>query len=185
MSAAFTEVADRVWVYANDCGPNSGVILGDDGIMVVDGQPNVAAAADLADRIAALGAGRVTSVALTHFHASRWAHIDVFPGAALITSRKCRTEMLHRGAGELEVAHLRDGVDVSPGGLTAPPDARLAFKSGLSVFLGGRKVEILHFGRGHTSGDAVVWVQDAGAMLTGDLVERDVTPFVGGAAAPE
>ena len=181
----FQEIADGVWRFAADGGPNSGVIVGDDGVMVVDGQPNAAAAAALAERVTALRAGPVRWLALTHFHASRWAHLDVFPEAAVITSRKCRTELLHRGAGELEVAHLRDSVDIAPGGVMEPPDARLAFKSGLSVFLGSRKVELLHFGRGHTSGDAVAWVQDAGALFTGDLVERGVAPFIGDAAAPD
>ncbi len=188
MSAAadlFETVAEGVWVYSAAGGPVSGVIVGDQGVMVVDGQPNAAAAAALAERVAGLGAGPVTWIALTHFHASRWAHLDVFPDADLVTSRKCRTEMLHRGAGELEIAHLRDGVDVRPGGLEAPPVASLAFKSGLSVFLGHRKVDLLHFGAGHSSGDSVVWVQDAGALFAGDLVERGVTPFVGDATAGE
>lgn len=182
---ALTEIADRIWVYSVGDGPVSGVIAGDDGLMVVDGQANARAAADLSKQIAKLDLGPVRWVALTHFHASRWAHLDVFPGAEIITSRKCRTEMLHRGAGELEVGHLRDGVDLSPGGVAAPPEARFTFKSALGLFLGGRKVELLHFGRGHTSGDAVAWVQDAGAMFSGDLVERGVTPFIGDALAAE
>ena len=181
----FIEVADGVWSFAVDGGPNSGVVIGDEATLVVDGQPNATAASALAEKVASLGAPPVQWVALTHFHASRWAHLDVFPDAGLITSRKCRTEMLHRGVGELAVAHLRDGVDLSAGGLEAPPAARMAFKSALSVFLGSRKVEILHFGRGHTSGDAALWVQDAGALFTGDLVEREVAPFIGDASAPE
>lgn len=183
--ASFEEVADGIWVYTPLNGPNSGVIRGDDELLVVDGQPNAAAASDLASNIAALGLGEVAWVALTHFHASRWAHLDVFPKAQVITSRKCRTEMLHRGAGELAVAHLRDGVDLSVGGITQPPVSRLAFKTGLSAFLGARKVELLHFGRGHTSGDIVVWVQDAGVLFTGDLLECGVTPFIGDASAPD
>lgn len=183
--ADFTEVAEGVWRFAADGGPNSGVVIGEEATLVVDGQPNAAAARAFAMKIAALGAPPVEWVALTHFHASRWAHLDVFPGAALIASRKCRTEMLHRGAGELAVAHLRDGVDLSPGGIDQPPAPRLAFKSALSVFLGARKVELLHFGRGHTSGDAALWVQDAGALFTGDLVETEVAPFIGDASAPE
>ena len=33
----FQEIADGVWRFAADGGPNSGVIVGDDGVMVVDG----------------------------------------------------------------------------------------------------------------------------------------------------
>ena len=51
---ALTEIADRIWVYSVGDGPVSGVIAGDDGLMVVDGQANARAAADLSKQIAKL-----------------------------------------------------------------------------------------------------------------------------------
>ena len=37
--------------------------------------------------------------------------------------------------------------------------------------LGGRRVEIVHLGRGHTDGDLVVVVPDANVIFAGDLIE--------------
>jgi glyoxylase-like metal-dependent hydrolase (beta-lactamase superfamily II) len=51
------------------------------------------------------------------------------------------------------------------------------------VDLGDRLVELIHPGRGHTGGDAVVRVPDADVVFAGDLVEesalREATPGFG------
>ena len=40
----------------------------------------------------------------------------------------------------------------------------------MTIYLGQRRVELLHLGRAHTAGDIVAWVPDAGVMYTGDIV---------------
>jgi glyoxylase-like metal-dependent hydrolase (beta-lactamase superfamily II) len=45
--------------------------------------------------------------------------------------------------------------------------------------LGGRRVEVAHLGRGHTSGDLVVVVPDADLLVVGDLVESAAPPSLG------
>lgn len=45
-----------------------------------------------------------------------------------------------------------------------------------TVEVGGRRVELRHFGRGHTAGDLVVHVPDAGVLIAGDLVEEGAPP---------
>jgi glyoxylase-like metal-dependent hydrolase (beta-lactamase superfamily II) len=49
----------------------------------------------------------------------------------------------------------------------------------MTVYLGKRKVEIMHLGRAHTAGDAVVWVPDAEVMFTGDIVEYHSACYCG------
>jgi len=46
---------------------------------------------------------------------------------------------------------------------------RVTFTDEASVFLGGKEVRAKYFGRGHTSGDAVVYFPDLRAIHTGDL----------------
>ena len=46
------------------------------------------------------------------------------------------------------------------------------FSSVRVLDLGDRQVELVHPGRGHTAGDAVVRVADADVVLAGDLVEE-------------
>jgi glyoxylase-like metal-dependent hydrolase (beta-lactamase superfamily II) len=50
----------------------------------------------------------------------------------------------------------------------------LTFDRELRIDLGGREVRVLHFGRGNTPGDAVLFVPDAEVVATGDLVVAPV-----------
>jgi glyoxylase-like metal-dependent hydrolase (beta-lactamase superfamily II) len=60
-----------------------------------------------------------------------------------------------------------------------PPNRTVHTESTMDI--GGRVLELRHFGRGHTDGDLVVAVPDAGVLLTGDLVEQGGPPsFVDG-----
>jgi glyoxylase-like metal-dependent hydrolase (beta-lactamase superfamily II) len=46
----------------------------------------------------------------------------------------------------------------------------------VTVDIGGREVHLHHLGRGHTEGDVVVWIPDAGVLVAGDLVEEGNPP---------
>ncbi|MEL6794944.1 MAG: MBL fold metallo-hydrolase, partial [Pseudomonadota bacterium] len=61
-------------------------------------------------------------------------------------------------------------------GLTYPTTT---FSESATVYLGSRKVEIMHLGRAHTAGDAVVWVPDQEVMFTGDIVEYHSACYCG------
>jgi glyoxylase-like metal-dependent hydrolase (beta-lactamase superfamily II) len=61
-------------------------------------------------------------------------------------------------------------------GLTWPT---LTFNDKMTVYLGNRKVEIMHLGRAHTAGDAVVYVPDQNVMFTGDIVEYHSACYCG------
>lgn len=49
----------------------------------------------------------------------------------------------------------------------------------MTVYLGRRRVDLLHLGRAHTAGDIVAWVPDAGVMMTGDIVESHSACYCG------
>ena len=58
-----------------------------------------------------------------------------------------------------------------------PPDRTLTIAADVDV--GGRRVELRYLGRGHTDGDIVVNVPDAGVLFAGDLLENGATPWFG------
>lgn len=61
----------------------------------------------------------------------------------------------------------------------------IVFDETLRLDIGGRVVEIHHFGRGNTPGDAVVYVPEARVAWTGNLVLGVGMPFlIEGGAAP-
>ncbi len=67
---------------------------------------------------------------------------------------------MFRGLGEW-VARQLEGVE-----LVAPD---LVYDGSYDLDLGGRVVHLRPTGRGHTKGDQVVTIPDAGVMFTGDL----------------
>ena len=69
------------------------------------------------------------------------------------------------------------GAETIPG-LTHPTDT---FDDAMTIDLGNRTVELRHLGRGHTSGDLVVWLPDEGICFAGDLVEAQAAPYMGDA----
>ena len=72
---------------------------------------------------------------------------------------------------------LFQGAETIPG-LTRP---RLTFDDELVLEVGGRRVELRFLGRGHTSGDLVVWLPEERVCFAGDLVEAQAAPYMGDA----
>ncbi|HEX7191761.1 MAG TPA: MBL fold metallo-hydrolase [Thermoanaerobaculia bacterium] len=58
------------------------------------------------------------------------------------------------------------------------------FSDSLTLFLGKREVDIRFLGRGNTAGDTVVYIPDAKALMTGDLLVGPI-PFATGAYISE
>jgi glyoxylase-like metal-dependent hydrolase (beta-lactamase superfamily II) len=81
------------------------------------------------------------------------------------------------------IAHRNNRANMVRSKLAAPP--RVVFSDQAAVFLGGVEAQAIHFGRGHTNGDAVIYFPDLRTVHTGDLVVRGkrtdgstLTPFV-------
>ena len=72
------------------------------------------------------------------------------------------------------------GAETIPG-LTHPTET---FDDAMTLDLGNRSVELRHLGRGHTSGDIVVWLPDEGIFFAGDLVEAQAAPYMGEPTSP-
>ena len=49
----------------------------------------------------------------------------------------------------------------------------------MSVYLGNRRVDLMHLGRAHTAGDIVINVPDQNVMFTGDIVEYHSACYCG------
>ncbi len=49
----------------------------------------------------------------------------------------------------------------------------------MSVYLGKRRIDLMHLGRAHTAGDIVIHVPDQNVMFTGDIVEYHSACYCG------
>jgi glyoxylase-like metal-dependent hydrolase (beta-lactamase superfamily II) len=169
---SFDQIGAGLFAYTAEGDPNSGVIVGDDSVMVVDAQATPAAASDLIARVAEATDRPIKYVLLTHYHAARALGAPAFKGAEILASDATRGLIAERGKQDVEseiarFPRLFRALEAPPA-LTWPT---VTFPDQISVWLGRREVRIMHIGRGHTAGDVIAVVPDAGAVFAGDLVE--------------
>ncbi|MCW2775160.1 MAG: beta-lactamase domain protein [Nocardioides sp.] len=175
---AFTEVADRIWVARYDWfDVNVTLVGGDRGLLVVDTHASGPAARGVIDDVRRLGVGEVVGLVNTHEHFDHTfgnAEFRAAYGELPIHAHEIAAERTV-SAGE-RIKGLYDDEPDDPHReevqATEIVAADHTFSSAVALDLGDRMVELVHPGRGHTSGDLVVRVPDADVMLAGDLVEE-------------
>ncbi len=176
--SGFVEIADRCWVARYDfLDVNVGVIGGDRGLVVVDTHASEADARRVLGSLRLLGHGEVVAIVNTH------EHFDHVLGNAVLTEEYAGADLIaHEAAADrmpeaverVKQLYVEDpddphGPDVRSSRVVVPDQT---FSSAKVVDLGDRIVEVVHPGRGHTGGDAVVRVGDADVLFAGDLVEE-------------
>jgi glyoxylase-like metal-dependent hydrolase (beta-lactamase superfamily II) len=117
---------------------------------------------------------------LTHYHAVRTLGASAFGARRILAHANTKALIDERGSEDWaseqgRMPRLFAGAETIPG-LTHPTDT---FDDALTLDLGNRRVELRHLGRGHTSGDIVVWLPDDGILFAGDLVEAQAAPYMG------
>jgi glyoxylase-like metal-dependent hydrolase (beta-lactamase superfamily II) len=177
---SFTEVGEGLYAFTAEGDPNSGVIIGDDAVMVVEAQATTRLANNVLDCIRSVTDKPVTHVVLTHYHAVRVLGASAFDAQQVIMSETARNMVVERGQEDWDSEFQRfprlfEGHESIPG-LTWPTTT---FNGRMSVWLGRRRVDILQLGRAHTAGDAVIHVPDQNVMFTGDIVEAHSACYCG------
>jgi len=179
---SFDQLGPGLYAYTAEGDPNSGVIVGDDSVMVIDAQATPAMAGELVARIAKVTDKPVKYLLLTHYHAVRALGASAFKGAEILASDATRALIAERGREDMEseigrFPRLFRAAETIPG-LTWPTST---FPDEVSIWLGRREVRIMHIGRGHTAGDVIAAVPDAGVVFAGDLVEYKSACYCGDA----
>jgi len=178
----FDAIGPDLYAFTAEGDPNSGVIVGDDGVMIIDAQATPVMARQVIDRVARITDKPIKYVLLTHYHAVRVLGASAYDGAEIIASDATRALIAERGKQDMDseigrFPRLFRAVESIPG-LTWPS---LTFPDQMSVWLGKREVRIMHIGRGHTAGDVVAFVPDADVVFSGDLVEYHSACYCGDA----
>lgn len=179
----FAKIGEGLYAFTAEGDPNTGVIIGDDGVLIVDAQATPAMAEAVIERVRSVTDKPITHVLLSHYHAVRVLGASAYTDAKMIlASDATRDLIVERGAEDMaseigRFPRLFRGQETIPG-LTWPS---VTFATEMSVWLGSREVRIRHLGRGHTAGDTIAWVPDAGVMFSGDLVEYKSACYCGDA----
>ena len=184
--AVLEEAAEGVYSLTAEGDPNVSAIVGPDSVLCVDARATPAHASEWLERLRQLTDRPVEWLLLTHYHAVRVLGASAFCARHVVAHENTSRWIHDRGAADWESEYRRfprlfkDAESIP--GLTYPD---LTFADRLTLFLGGREVQILHLGGGHTIGDAVVWLPAERVLLAGDLVEAQAAPYMGDASIRE
>lgn len=179
----FSQISEHTWAYTAEGDPNTGIIIGDDAVLVADTQATPAMAADVIRRIREVTDKPIKYVVLTHYHAVRVLGASAYKPQQIISSQDTYDLIVERGeqdkASEIgRFPRLFSNVETVPPGMTWPT---MTFTGKMTLWLGKLEVQLLQVGRGHTKGDTIVWLPQEKALLSGDLVEFGATPYAGDA----
>jgi len=179
---SFDKLSDRAYAYTAEGDPNTGIVVGDDAVMVIDTQATPVMARDVIRRIREVTDKPIRYVVLSHYHAVRVLGASAYEPEQVIASRDTYDLIVERGEHDMRseierFPRLFRAVESVPG-LTWPT---MVFDKRLTLWLGSLQVELMQLGRGHTKGDTVVWLPQEKIMFSGDLVEFGATPYCGDA----
>ncbi len=179
---SFTRLSRNCWAFTAEGDPNSGVIVGDDSVMVIDAQATPLMAREVIRRIRKVTSKPIRHVVLTHYHAVRVLGASAYKAEHVIASEATLGLIRERGKQDMKseigrFPRLFRGAHGIPG-LTWPT---LTFRSEMTLRLGSLEVKIIHPGAGHTGGDTIVWVASQRVLFSGDLVEYEAGVYTGDA----
>jgi cyclase len=141
-------------------GGNSGVIIGDKSVIVIDAKTSAAGGKELLEDIAKITPKPVTTVIETHSDGDHINGLVSFPTGIKIIAHENNK-------------HEQDTA-FAAGGRGAPPEGylpnQLVTKNRESLKIDGVKLELLHWAPAHTSGDLIVFLPDEKIVFTGDII---------------
>jgi len=139
-------------------GGNVAVYVTSEGVVLVDDMFD-RNHADILAQVKSITDKPLKYVINTHQHDDHaGGDMKMLPIAEVIAHKNARANLVH-----IRQPYYED----TPGTPIGLP--RVTFSDEASVFLGGKEVRAKYFGRGHTSGDAVVYFPDVKVVHTGDL----------------
>ena len=180
---SFDKLSEHAYAYTAEGDPNTGIIIGDDAVMVIDTQATPVMAQDVIRRIREVTDKPIKYVLLSHYHAVRVLGASAYGAEHIIASEDTRDLIVERGQFDKDseigrFPRLFQNVESVPEGLTWPT---MTFNKKMTLWLGKLEVQILQLGRGHTKGDTVAWLPQEKILFAGDLVEFGATPYAGDA----
>src|SRR4030095_6918650 len=140
----FTKLSDNAYAYTAEGDPNTGVIIGDDAVMVIDTQATPVMAQDVIRRIREVTDLPIKYVVLSHYHAVRVLGASAYKPEHVIASRDTYDLIVERGeadkASEIgRFPRLFRNVESVPSGLTWPT---ITFTGSMSLWLGKLEVQL-------------------------------------------
>ena len=154
-------------------GGNIAVLIGDDGVLIVDDQiPSLIP--KIKDAIKEIGGGDLVYTINTHWHFDHAeGNLALDPNITKIISQSNARDYMAKG-GLIDMVANR--INQEP-----YPDYALpviTYENGMTLYFNNEEIEIVHFGPAHTSGDSAVIFHNQNAIHYGDVFVTEGYPFI-------
>lgn len=183
-----TRIAENVYAYVdtkngtgkNSFGANAGIIVGRDGIVVVDTMISAREARRFLRDIRAVSRKPIRYVVNTHYHLDHVFGNSEFAraGAVIVAQENAKKAMEQSAA---ETLKKIDHFGLTPAEMrgTVPAYPALAYGERMIIDLGDQRVELIHAPHSHTDGDTLVYLADKKVLFAGDILFTGYHPFLG------
>ena len=183
-----TKIAENVYAYVgtqnssknNSFGANAGVIIGKDGIVVVDTMISAKEAKRFIRDIRTISRKPIRYVVNTHYHFDHVFGNSEFAklGAVVIAQENVKKAMENSAMETLK--------NIGEYGLT-PKDMKgttlaypvLTYSDRMTIDIGGQQIELIHARQSHTNGDTLVYLPGKKVLFAGDILFTNYHPFLG------
>jgi glyoxylase-like metal-dependent hydrolase (beta-lactamase superfamily II) len=169
---------------------NIGVVVGGESVLLIDTRASHRQARELKKDVGRITTLPVEWVVNSHFHWDHtWGNWE-FRAGEIWGHEACRRRLVDHGESDKAAVLDRDPgalEEMGLGGMTGeellaelaetvivPPEK--VFERTASIDIGGRTVELSHFGRGHTDSDIVIAPSNSHVVFAGDLIEEGHPP---------
>ncbi len=154
---------------------NNLVIIGNQGIILVDAGSHKAVAEHIDKVIKTVTSKPVTHVLITHHHPDHHLGLEYFGDVQVISSDFCAKQIQDNGRGMVAFMSRNTGLslrDIKP----VVPQTKLASRSRQAMEIDGIKLELISTDTAHTDGDMMVWLPEDGVLASGDILVHTINP---------
>lgn len=180
MTETVTKVSEHIWVIMGF--PNVVIVMGTRGTLVVDTGLGPRNGATVMRVVNKLGKRDRLYLTTTHFHPEHAAGDAGFPQDTILIRPAVQQQEMELHGQEMIATFSRmsaQNKELLADVKLRQPD--IVFDNETTVDLGGVTARLFWLGAAHTKGDELVMVQPDSALISGDIVEKNLAPNVPGA----
>jgi len=156
------KISENLYEIVGGRGANGGVYIGDTGVLVIDAKMDKKSVDQTITAIKKVTDKPITHLVNTHSDGDHINGNKFFPKTlTFIAHENCRKEFFISRDGSTSDWEKPE---------LSPFIPAITFKEKMDIYLGSKKVELWHFGVGHTTGDAVVYFPEEKTAFVGDQV---------------
>lgn len=187
LAEGLTRVADNVYTYAgvrngspaNSFGANAGIVIGRDGIVVIDTLVSAKEAQRFFADIRKITVKPIRYVINTHYHLDHaWGNSEFVKQGAVGIAQTADGKTMERNGPEALKGGAAFGLTPEALEGTEIVIPQISFSERMAIDLGDERIELIHPAPSHTAGSLLVYLPGKHILFAGDILFTDYHPYL-------